>query len=106
MNLTLSVKCESYLRNKAKASVCLHLQGEARSSETSVSFHITRGGQNPGDQWYLQKMGPHSPPKRWYPTTSLHGLKMEAAWSSETARRHNPGDRDFTISRQPSNSQS
>jgi hypothetical protein len=44
---------------------CLYLQGEDSSQE--------------GRRWRQQ-----GPLKCWYPTTTLHGLKMEAAWSSET----------------------
>jgi hypothetical protein len=51
------------------------------SSETLVSCHYKVPGWS--GPWRLKK---HDPPKPWYPTTTLHGvrekwpLKMEAAW--------------------------
>jgi hypothetical protein len=63
------------------------------------------------DEKRIQNFGPktwrhHGPPKRWYPTTSLHSLKMEAATSPETSvsyhittRTHKSEDNDFDLHR-------
>jgi hypothetical protein len=94
----------------------------AYSSETLVSYHITSCRNNPedGGSVVLRNVGilrnhytaseprrwmKNIPPKRWYPTTLLHGvttLKMEAEYSSETLasyhinpRRQNPEDHNL-----------
>jgi hypothetical protein len=38
-----------------------------------------------------------SPPKRWYPTTTLHGVKTHSPWRwmQQGPQKHNPEDLDF-----------
>jgi hypothetical protein len=79
----------------------------AWTSETLVSYHNPEDGGSM-DLWNVgilpqlytasqpRRWRQHGPPKRWYPTTTLHGVttqKMDAAWTSETlVSYHNPED--------------
>jgi len=86
-----------------------------RFSETLISYRITTRLEDGGTKvlrnvdilpqhytaWRWRQQGS---PKLWYPTTTVHGLKMEAARFSETlisyhnsTRRYNPEDLNLNV---------
>jgi hypothetical protein len=69
--------CSLVVCQRFRGACCLHRQGDASTSETSVNFYQTTRRNIPEDRHLLVCRCVFFFPKRWYLLTSQHGLTTQ-----------------------------